>query len=276
MFKPTLSILVLLSAALFSFGQNPEKELFTVSPRTSEPFLYSVTSLTAHDLKWSFDYSGTYGENVPGSLGYEGVSQQFAVKGYLGKQFTLYANASLGFPGENEIASAQQVEVLRNFIGGKKSTGIALGWGIGVRRDFTNVKSILSRGTLSFNTDRWRLNGNALFEKAFASNRDAVDVIFCAGVHYNFAPGFYGGVEAIGEDLEGFWDKEEAEGGAKLLVGPSLNLVPKKSRFSFSVSGGPVFYATQNQMTNPDAIRELPKESGLMIKARVVFNLSGS
>jgi len=276
MFKPFSFLLVFVLFAQFSMGQKPEQELFSVSPRTAEPFLYSVTSLTAHDLKWSFDYSGSYGENVSGSLGYEGVSQQFAVKGYLGKQFTLYANASLGLPGQNEIASAQQVEVLRNFIGGKKATGIALGWGIGVSRDFNNVKSILSRGTLSFNSNRLKTNGNVLFEKAFASNRDAIDVIFSAGVHYSFFPGFYGGFEAIGEDLEGFWDKEEAEGGAKLLVGPSLNLVPKKSRFSFSVSGGPVFYATQNQVTNAEAMRELTGQSGLMIKARIVFNLSGS
>jgi hypothetical protein len=275
MFKPTLVILILLSAVLSSFGQDSEKELFTTSPRTSEPFLYSVTSLTAHDLKWSFDYSGSYGENVTNAFGYDGVSQQLAVKGYLGSRFTLYANASLGFAGQNEVASAQQIEVLRNFIGGKKATGIALGWGIGARRDFSSVMSLVSRGTLSLNTNRWKTNGNMLLEKAFASDRDAVDVIFSAGVHYNFVAGFYGGLEAIGEDLEGFWDDEEAEGGAKLLIGPSINFVPKSSKFSFSLSGGPVFFATQNQVTNPDAIRELPKDSGLMIKARVVYSLSG-
>ncbi len=276
MFKPFFLLFGCLILIYTAKAQDTGQELFTVSPRTSEPFLYSVTSLTPHDLKWSFDYSGSYGENVTGAFGYDGVSQQLAVKGYLGKQLTLYANASLGLAGQNEIASAQQLEILRNFIGGKKTTGITLGWGIGARRDFTNVMSVISRGTLSFNTIRWKTNGNVLFEKAFASNRDAIDVIFSAGIHYNFVSGFFGGIEAIGEDLEGFWDKEEAEGGAKLLVGPSINLVPKNSKFSFSLSGGPVFYATQNQVTNPDAIRELPKESGLMIKARVVFNLSGT
>jgi len=276
MFKPISLFFSCLLLASFAKAQSQEQELFTVSPRTSEPFLYSVTSLTAQDLKWSFDYSGSYGDNISDAFGYEGVSQQLSVKGYMGQRFTIYANAALGFAGQNEVTSAQQIEILRNFIGGKKATGIALGWGLGARRDFTNVMSVLSRGTLSFNTNRWRTNGNMLLEKALASNRDAIDVIFSAGVHYNFASGFYGGLEAIGEDLEGFWDKEEAEGGAKLLIGPSLNLIPKNSKFSFSVSGGPVFYATQNQMTNPDAIRELPKGSGLMVKARVVFNLSGS
>ena len=82
--------------------------------------------------------------------------------------------------------------------------------------------------------------------------------------------------EKADKDLEGFWDEEEAEGGAKLLIGPSLNLTPQKSKLSFSLAGGPVFYATRNQVYNPDAIRELPSKAGLMIRARVIFKLSGS
>lgn len=274
--RKTLAFCALAFISTNLFSQNREFNPDLSLARTSEPFLYSVTSLTKHDLAWSFDYSGSYGENVSGSLGYNGISQQFAVKGYLGRQFTLYANASLGFPGENAIASAQQAEIIRNFIGGKNATGIHLGWGAGIRRDFSNVKSLLSRGILSYNAARWNASGNVLFEKAFASQRDAIDVITSFGFQYRLTQGFYAGVEAIGEDLEGFWDDEEAEGGAKLLVGPTVNLLPKNSRFSFSVSGGPVFYATQNQQSNPSAIRELPNQSGLMVKARVVFNLSGS
>ena len=38
------------------------------------------------------------------------------------------------------------------------------------------------------------------------------------------------GVEAIGEDLEGFWEEEEAEGGARLLMGPSLRISPAGRR----------------------------------------------
>jgi hypothetical protein len=84
----------------------------------------------------------------------------------------------------------------------------------------------------------------------------------------------YVGFEALGEDLEGFWEKEEAEGGAKVLVGPSVNLLPNNSRFSFSFSGGPVLYATKSDLSNPNAIRDLPYESGLAVRAMVLFNLS--
>ena len=79
MFKPVVFLLTCLLSVIWAKAQNPEQNLFTVSPQTAEPFLYSVTSLTAEDTHWSFDYSGSYGQNVPGSLGYDGVSQQFEI-----------------------------------------------------------------------------------------------------------------------------------------------------------------------------------------------------
>ena len=244
-----------------------------ITKRAPEPFLFSVTTLTPEDLSWSLDYSASYGERVTGPFGYNGVSQQFAIKGYLGQRFTLYANAALGFPGENNISSAQQAEILHDFIGGKKNLGLRLGLGLGVNRDFGNVKSLLSRVTLSYDAPRWKAGGNLLFEKAFAKNRDDIDVITSIGFHYLLLGKLYCGFEAVGEDLEGFWEENEAEGGAKLLVGPSLNMTTNNSKISFSVSGGPVFYATHNQLTDPEAIRELPSKSGLTLRARVIFNL---
>ncbi len=275
--KSILAFLISGIIVIAAEAQNPEENDVFTTTRTSEPFLFSVTTLTPEDLTWSLDYSGSYGERVAGPFGYDGIAQQFGLKGYLGNRFTLYANASFGFPGEDNGAnSAQQAEIIRDFIGGKKMHGLRFGLGVGVRRDYSNVKSLLSRVTASFDAPRWKAGGNILFEKAFADNRDDIDVITSLGFHYRLIGKLYGGVEAVGEDLEGFWDEEEAEGGAKLLIGPSLNMAPKNSRLSFSVSGGPVFYATRNQMTNPEAIRDLPSQSGLTVRARVVFNLSGS
>lgn len=269
-------LLVTVMTGLCASAQTSDENTFYVANRTAEPFLYSVSALTPHDLAWTFNYSGSYGERVSGPFGYDGVSQQFAVKGYLGSQFTLYANASIGLPGKSNVASAQQAEIIRNLIGGKKTLGLRAGLGLGVSRDFNNVMSMLSRATVSFDSKRWKAGGNMLFEKSFAANRDAIDIISSLGFHYNVGGNLFAGFEAIGEDLEGFWNPEEAEGGAKLMVGPSMNVTPKKSRFSFSLSGGPVFYATQNAISNPAAMRELPSQAGLTIRARVIFNLSGS
>lgn len=275
MYKRIFTILIAVLTGNLALAQNQEENEHYSVKRTPEPFLFSVTSLTPGDLKWSLDYSGSYGERVSGPFGYDGISQQLSVKGYLGKKLTLYANVALGLLGDR-TASAQQAELIRNFVGGKKKTGFNLGSGLGVRRDYSNVKSMLSRVTLRYEAPRWKAAGNLLFEKAFARNRDAIDVISSLGFHYRLSGSLYGGFEAVGEDIEGFWDEEEAEGGAKLMVGPSVNVTPQKSRFSFSLSGGPVFYGTQNQRTNPLAIRELPLQSGLTVRAKIVYSLSGS
>jgi len=152
--------------------------------------------------------------------------------------------------------------------------GLGLGFGLGGRRDFSNVKALLGRATLSYSAQRWNFGSNVLFEKAFNSNRDAVDMITSIGCHYRLYNSLFVGMEALGEDLEGIWEKDEAEGGTKMLVGPSINLLPGNSRFSFSLSGGPVLYITRSEVINYDAIRELPSRTGLAVRAMVVFNLS--
>ena len=274
MTKKLFALLLILTMAAATNGQIPEKGELITFKRAPEPFLFSKTTLTPEDLKWSMDYSTSYGERVSGPFGNEGVGQQVGVKGYLGKQFTLYAHAGFAITSDNKVTSAQQVEIIHDFIGGKKNQGLRLGIGLGAGKDFSNVGSLLGRIAVSYDAPRWKAGGNLLLEKAFASNRDKIDVISSFGFHHVLFGKLYGGFETVGEDLEGFWDQEEAEGGAKLLVGPSLNMTTNNSKISFSLSGGPVFYATQNQITNPDAIRELPSQAGLTLRAKVTFNLA--
>jgi hypothetical protein len=74
-------------------------------------------------------------------------------------------------------------------------------------------------------------------------------------------PSFHAGVELIGEDLEGFWEEEEAEGGARLLIGPSLRIAPPAKRWQVSVAGGPIVHATRSNRAS-EATRGLPSSSG--------------
>jgi hypothetical protein len=68
------------------------------------------------------------------------------------------------------------------------------------------------------------------------------------------------GVEAIGEDLEGFWEAEEAEGGARLLAGPSPRIAPAGRRWQFLATGGPLFHPSGTHRSS-DAFRDLPPET---------------
>jgi len=266
-------LLILAITAASSFGQLPENIELLNLKRAPEPFLFLKSTLTPEDLKWSMDYSTSYGERVSGPFGNEGVGQQVGIKGYLGKQFTLYAHAAFGFTSNNAVTSAQQAEIIHDLVGGRKNQGLRLGIGLGASKDFSNIGSILSRVTLSYDAPRWKAGGNVLFEKAFAANRDKIDIISSFGFHHLLIGRLYGGFETVGEDLEGLWS-DEAEGGAKILIGPSLNMTTNNSKISFSLSGGPVFYASRNQVTNPEAIRELPSQSGLSLRAKVTFNLA--
>jgi hypothetical protein len=180
----------------------------------------------------------------------------------------------MGISRNGSVASNQRAEILHDFIGGKRNMGFRAGIGLGVSNDFSNGKSLLGRITTSFDASRFKASGNLLLEHTFTRNRDDVDVITNLGFHYRLLGKFYAGFEAVGEDLEGFWDEEEAEGGAKIMVGPSLNMTSRNSGISFSLSGGPVIYATQNKTINLDAIRQLPSTTGLILRASVIFNLS--
>ena len=118
--------------------------------------------------------------------------------------------------------------------------------------------------------------GNLRFEKAFDKSRDKLDFISSFGYQHRVSSVLYLGFEALGQDLEGFWEKDEAEGGAKVMIGPSINLEPNHSKLSFSISGGPVFYATHSQVIPSEAIREIgsvASGNGYTIRALVNFNL---
>ena len=270
-----LSLVSILFIAVSSAQNAPNKINPSKEVKASQPFLFSVTSLTPDTQKWSVEYLGSYAEKVSSPFGYNGLGQQFSIKGYLGNQFTLYANNSLGFPNDGgSVSSAQQVEVIRDVIGGKESNGFRLGIGLGGKRDYSDVPALFSRITTSVETSFWRLSGNVVFEKAFKSNRDAIDLTTSIGFQYRIFNNLFAGFEALGEDLEGFWEEDEAEGGAKVLIGPSINFTPNASRLILSICGGPVVYATRSDVVPSEANRDLYLENGFTVKFNIIYSLS--
>lgn len=273
--KSLFTLLIIALTAIGATAQNATDMKMVRTVAVPQPFMFSVNTLTA-GTPWSVNYAGSYGERTTGPFGYDGVDQQVAVKGYLGNRFTFYANADLGFANSGGVNSAQQAEVIRDFIGGKEALGLRFGVGLGGNRDFSNTGAIFSRITAAFDAASWRIGGNAKIEKAFNKSRDGIDLITSIGFQHRIKGPVFLGVEAVGQDLEGFWEADEAEGGAKLLVGPSVNVAPYHSRFSFSVCGGPVFYATHSTVLSSGAIRDvglLDSQNGYTIRAMIAFNL---
>lgn len=240
-----------------------------------QPFLFTINALNPSARGWSLNYSGGYGQRTVTPLGFDGIDQNIAVKGYIGAKFTLVASMGVGFGTKGNVNSLQQAEVLRDFIGESNPEGIRIGASLGFRHEFNNDKVALSRITAAFENLQWKLGGNVRFEKAFDKNRDGIDVISSIGIHRQIAGQLFGGLEAVGQDLEGFWEADEAEGGARMLVGPSLNYAPASSRFSFTLCGGPIIYATHSTITpgNQFPVRELPTNNGFTMKFNVGFRL---
>jgi hypothetical protein len=238
------------------------------------PFQFSITTLTSQMPKWNFSYSSSYGERVNGPFGYDGIGQQFSIKGYLGNRFTLYGNATLGIIDDQTINSAQQLEVIHDVIGGKENLGFRMGVGLGARRNFDSEAAIFSRLTASYDKLYWRLGANLIFEKAFGTNKDALDIITSIGFQYRVLENLFAGAEFVGQDLEGFWEEDEAEGGARIFFGPSLNFSPKNSKFIFSVAGGPVIYATRSELPQSNLDENFSLKNGFSIRGILTINLS--
>jgi hypothetical protein len=114
---------------------------------------------------------------------------------------------------------------------------------------------LLGRIAVGHSSARATLFGNARFERALSGGRDAVDLVTSAGWRRRFGS-VHLGVEAIGEDLEAFWEPSEAEGGARIFAGPSMHLSRPGRPWSVSLCGGPILYATISSRTS-SAVRDL-------------------
>jgi hypothetical protein len=224
----------------------------TAAAAQTGPFLFTVTTASASpsEQRWTVDAEAAYGKRAGEPFAFEGVGPRLAVRGGLGHGFTLLGQAGLRL---DEAASArpsaaallnvptQQVELLKD-LGPARGVGLAVG--LGVRREWQGPTVLLGRVSFGRSSPRSSLFGNVRFERAMGPGRDALDLVTTAGWLRRF--GFlHAGVEAIGEDLEGFWDPAEAEGGARLFAGPSLHFLRSGRPWSVSLCGGPIFYATR-------------------------------
>jgi hypothetical protein len=82
-----------------------------------------------------------------------------------------------------------------------------------------------------------RLTASALGEKAFAANRDAIDLVMTAGASYELWQTLRLGAEYVVQDLEGAWEHDEAEGGVRHFVGPTIGVHVGRAQ----IGAGPAF-----------------------------------
>jgi hypothetical protein len=209
-----LSCLILCTNATIARGQN-------------RPFVFSVT--TAPDVSktsTALTYDIGVGDTSFRASQSSGPEQRVGIQVSAGRWTFL---GRLGLTSANATyETSQQGEALYSiFTQGSNGIAVAIGGGMLVAgREF----------------GRWRLHGNLLFQKPMASGRDPIDIITTVGWMQQLSGTVSLGIEGVAEDVEGFWDPAEAEGGARLLVGPSLHVAPTGRPWQLSLAGGPMIH----------------------------------
>jgi hypothetical protein len=224
------------------------------------PFVFTLTTTptSPSEQRWTVDYEAGYGKRAAEPFGLDGIGPRLAVRGVLGGGLALLGQAGLRTvgttsPGLGEFTvfkpsnaellnvPTAQIELLKDL---RPARGVGLAVGLGVRREWQGPTVLLGRIAVGHSSARSTLFGNVRFERALDKGRDAVDLVTSAGWLRRYGS-VHVGVEAIGEDLEGFWDSAEAEGGAKLFAGPSVHFSRPGRPWSVSLCGGPILYATR-------------------------------
>jgi hypothetical protein len=135
----------------------------------------------------------------------------------------------------------QQIEIVRPLF----STGsFSVAGGGGIREEWDGTRTLIGRVLAGSDVGRGRLQGSLVLERAVSSpfRHDAADVVTSLGWSRPIHDRISVGVEGIGQDLEGLWNPAEADGGARLLVGPSLRAQSKRGDWAASLTGGPVVH----------------------------------
>jgi hypothetical protein len=122
----------------------------------------------------------------------------------------------------------------------------------GYLQETGGISVLQAGGVFSKDIKKLNITSNVLFEKAFQEMRDAIDMFITAGISFKLADWLRAGFEYAGQDLEDLWEEEEAEGGARHIIGPVCALN---------------FNQNRTQVLFTPAIVFSPLENGFMMRA---------
>jgi hypothetical protein len=244
----------------------------TVAYAQDRPFLFTLTFPDSVERAAFVHYDAAYGRETFEPFGGDEIEQNLGLQANLGKSFTLIAHVGLALD-EASTKTSQHAELLGHVIRSDKHF-VDISAGAGMRHEYSGTNVLLSRVVVGRQFTSWQVYGNLLLEKPLATDRDAIDLITTFGLSYRISSTIRLGLEAVGQDLEGFWDENEAEGGARLFVGPSVALALPGTPWTFALGGGAIFRGSQSARTS-EAVRDLPvgRENGFVIRGVVRFGL---
>jgi hypothetical protein len=217
-------------------------------------------------------YDAAYGRETFEPIGGDNVEQTLGIQARLSESMLL--TGRLGFATTNaSTSSSQHVEFLVRTLSSENNF-LNVSLGPGFRHEYSGTNVLLGRIIVGRHFASWDMYGNMLFEKPFSPTRDAVDLVLTLGWTYSVSTAIRVGIEGVGQDLEGFWEANEAEGGARLFVGPTFAAAIPETPWTFTLGVGPILRATQSSRFS-SALRDLPLSSrnGFVVHAAIRFGL---
>jgi hypothetical protein len=218
-----------------------------VAHAQQRPFLYTLALPSVPDKQLLVHFDAGWGE---GGLGFSegaGIDRRLGVQ-WRASRWWLLGNVGFGKDHDSERSVSGQTQVLYVFRDASQH-GFVLAAGGGLRFEREGGTVGLFQAVSGWRAPAWRFDGNLTLEKASQPGRDPLDVILSVGWSHQVYRGLSLGVEALGQDLEGFWDPLEAEGGARILLGPSLHLTA--GAWEGGIAGGYVFRPTVSPLSSP-------------------------
>ena len=221
------------------------------------PFLFSIATTTPERTPaLRFDYDVGAGERGFQSDVASRPEQRLGVQATRGR-LMLLARFGMSDVGSS-YQSSQSGELLYALAG--LGSAVALAGGGGVLHEPGGTNILVGRVAAGHSATSWLLHGNLIFHKPLSSGRDELDVVTTIGWARKLTPAVSLGAEMVGEDLEGFWAPQESEGGARLLLGPSLRISPAGRRWQLIATGGPLFHPSDSGRSSA-AFRDLPPDT---------------
>ena len=230
------------------------------------PYLFTFTTQNYMNKSFLVNYEAAYGQKTFQPIGVDDFEQDLGLRVNLGKYFTFFNHTGLAFT--NGITRlTMQTELTANLLNTKEKDFLDFSAGLGYLHEYFGTNVLISRFIVGKNFQSWQIYSNLLFEHPFSPDRDKIDLTTSVGFSYKLTKSFSLGIEVVGQDIEGFWEADEAEGGAILYAGPSINFIIPSTTLNITFGGGVIFRATRS-LNISEADRALPfvKENGFIIR----------
>ena len=211
------------------------------------------------------DYESALGSREARPFGEQGVEQGVRIRYRPMGRVTVETWGGVLFTEAGYAGGAGAVEAHLGVIDQGETSPVAVTVSVGGMLDYQQVLVPRARLTVHREQGLWDLTASSLVEVPLSEVRDEVDLIVGLAALRPVGGGVHLGAEVMGEDLEGFWEEDEAEGGAKLVAGPTA-FIPITQHLRLKGNVSAVIPATQNVPTRVEDGVVIPNEPGVLAR----------